>query len=121
MSPLIFVTALIPLTILLRKTGYGYHTSKTADAISHLLFMDDLKLYGKNTRETESLLNTVRIFSQDIAMEFGLEKCATLNICRGKVQCTKGIEMPNSTTIRGLSIEEGYTYDVSRHPAGRRH
>ena len=68
LSPLIFITALIPLTILLRKTGLGYHTSKTARAISHLLFMDDLKLYGKSTKETESLLNTVRIFSQDIAM-----------------------------------------------------
>ena len=110
LSPLIFITALIPLTILLRKTGLGYHTSKTARAISHLLFMDDLKLYGKSTKETESLLNTVRIFSQDIAMEFGLDKCATLYIYRGTVQATQGIEMPNSTTIKGLSLEEGYKY-----------
>ena len=36
--------------------------------INHLLFIDDLKLYGKNDRETESLLHTVRVFSKDIGM-----------------------------------------------------
>ena len=36
--------------------------------------MDDLKLYGKSTAELESLLDTVRVFSNDISMEFGLDK-----------------------------------------------
>ena len=53
--------------------------------------MDDLKLYGKSTAELESLLNTVRIFSYDISMEFGLEKCATLAIIKGKVTETQGL------------------------------
>ena len=47
--------------------------------------MDDLKLYGRSTAELESLLNTVRIVSKDISMEFGLDKCATLAIIKGKV------------------------------------
>ena len=34
--------------------------------------MDNLKLYGNREKEAERLTNTVRIFSKDIAMEFGI-------------------------------------------------
>ena len=53
---------------------------QVSSKISHLLYMDDCKLYGKSLNELESLLNTVRIFVTDFSMEFGLEKCATLTI-----------------------------------------
>ena len=61
----------------------GYQTSKNADRVSHLLYMDDLKLYGKNSNELEALLSTVNTFSKDIKMENGLDKCAILTINRG--------------------------------------
>ena len=37
--------------------------------------MDNLKLYAKNDKEFEGLLSTVKQFSDDIGMEFGLDKC----------------------------------------------
>ena len=84
MSPLLYVIAMIPMKIILRQTGLGYQTSKSAAKISDLLYICDLKLYGKSSNELESLLNTVRIFSTDISKEFTLEKCATLTIHKGK-------------------------------------
>ena len=72
--------------------------------------MDDLKLYGKSAPELESLLNTVRIFSNNISMEFGLEKCATLTIQRGSMLQAEGINLPNNNNIRGLNLEESYKY-----------
>ena len=48
--------------------------------INHLLFMDDLKLYGSNKNQLDSLIQTVRIFSEDIHMKFGLDKCAILEM-----------------------------------------
>ena len=72
--------------------------------------MDDLKLYGKSSNELESLLNTVRIFSTDISMEFGLEKCATLTIHKGKGTHTEGLTLSNNNIIKGLSLEESYKY-----------
>ena len=84
LSPLLYIMAMIPMTTILRQKGLGYQTFKSAAKISHLLYMDDLKLYGKSSNELESLLNTVQIFSTDISMEFGLEKCATLTIHKGK-------------------------------------
>ena len=49
-----------------------------------MLFMDDLKLFAKNEKEIDSLVQTVRIFSDDIGMKFGLEKCAAMTMKRGK-------------------------------------
>ena len=40
--------------------------------------MDDIKLFAKNQKELETLKQTVRIYSQDIGMELGIEKCAML-------------------------------------------
>ena len=38
--------------------------------------MDDLKLFAKNEKEIESLVQTVKIVSDDIGVKFGLDKCA---------------------------------------------
>ena len=35
--------------------------------------MDDIKLYEKNERELNSLINTVHILSQDVGMKFGID------------------------------------------------
>ena len=45
--------------------------------------MDDLKTFGKNDREQISLLTVVKGFSDDIQMEFGLEKPIT---CEGRIR-----------------------------------
>ena len=46
------------------------------------MFMDDLNLFRRGTKEIDTLVQTVRIFSCDIRMEFGIEKCALVNIQR---------------------------------------
>ena len=58
-SPLLFVIALLPLTHILRETGMGYQLEKNGAKVNHLFFMDDLKLYGKNDKELDSLIKTV--------------------------------------------------------------
>ena len=47
-SPLLFVMAMIPLSIILRKLEVGFRFSGSREKVNHLLFMDDLKLYGQN-------------------------------------------------------------------------
>ena len=46
--------------------------------------MDDLKLYSRNEKELDSLVQTIHIFSDDIRMEFDIEKCVMLVIEKGK-------------------------------------
>ena len=70
-----------------------YHTGMENHKISHLLFMDDLKLYADSESHLDSLIQTVRIVSDDIGMEFGLEKCGVVCMRRGKVTKTDGIQL----------------------------
>ena len=37
--------------------------------------MDDLKLFAKDDNDLEGLLQTMKTFSDDIGMSFGLNKC----------------------------------------------
>ena len=47
------------------------------------MYMDYVKLFTMNEQELETLIQTIRIYSQDMGMEFGTEKCATLLIKNG--------------------------------------
>ena len=40
------------------------------------MYVDDIELFAKNEKEMKTWIQTVRIYSQDIEMEFGKEKCA---------------------------------------------
>ena len=73
--------------------------------INHLLFIDDLKLYSYSEKELDSLLQTIRIFSKDIGMEIGIEKCAMLVIEKGNIMKSVGIELPDGKVIK--SLQEG--------------
>ena len=43
--------------------------TKDGCRINHLLFMDDLKLFAKIEKEIDSLVQTVRIYSDDTDMK----------------------------------------------------
>ena len=70
------------------------------------MYMDDIKLFAKNEKELETLLHAVRILSQDIGMEFGIEKSDMLVMKSGKRHMTDGMELPNQDKIRTLGEEE---------------
>ena len=54
LSPLVFVLALIPLSLILRKVKAAYEFSESKEKINHLLFMDDLKLYSRREKGWDS-------------------------------------------------------------------
>ena len=72
--------------------------------------MDDLKLYGRNVNEIDSLIQSIRRFSQDIGMEFGIQKCAMLKIVGGKMVECEEISLPNGEKIRSLEKGQDYRY-----------
>ena len=85
LSPILFVIALIPLSIVLNKTKVGYGLVNNRGKINHLLYVDELKLYGKNLEELDSLVKTVRIYSKDIGIELGIEKYAMIEMKKGEM------------------------------------
>ena len=74
------------------------------------MYMDDIKLFAKNEKELKTLIHAVRIYSQDIRIEFGIEICAMLLMKSGKRHMTDGMELPNQNKIRTLGENENYKY-----------
>ena len=74
------------------------------------MYMDYIKLFAKNENELETLIHAVWIYSQEIGMESGIEKCAMLVMKSGKQQLNDGIELPSQDKIRMLGEKENYKY-----------
>ena len=83
-SSFLFVITFLPLTQILKETGMRYQLENNEAKVNHLFFMDDLRLYGKNDKETDSLIKIVWQSSEDIKMEFVILKCAAVSLQRGK-------------------------------------
>ena len=65
--------------------------------------MEDLKLYIYNKKkgeELESLLSTVKMFSDNIRMLFGLEKCAKVSFKKGLLTKYKNIILETNMNVR---------------------
>ena len=92
------------------------------------MHMDDIKLFAKNEKELETLIHTVWIYSRDIGMEFGIEKCALLAMKSGKRHLNDGMHkalhprddvdrlyVPRKEGGRGLaSIEDNVDTSIQR-------
>ena len=75
LSPLLFCIALIPLTNELNRADCGYQVHGTERKISDLLYMDDLKLLGRNENDLKNEIKIVQIISKYININFGLKMC----------------------------------------------
>ena len=69
-ASMLFVITLIPLTLVLRRLKQGYSFGKGKPRLNHLLFMDDLKLYGSSESDIDSLVRTTKLVTEDIEMSF---------------------------------------------------
>ena len=80
--------------------------------VSHLLYMDDLKLYGRNPDQLKGLLHTVRTFSGDIhRWKFALEKCAVAHYVNGKLSGhNSGLTVGKTNTVNCFKPGQVYKY-----------
>ena len=72
--------------------------------------LDELKFYSRSEKVLDSLVQTFRVFSKHIGMEFGIEKCATLVGEKGEIVKSVGIELPDGKVIKSLQKDESYKY-----------
>ena len=105
LSPLLFIIAMMPLNHILRKYTAGYKLSRSQEKTNHLMYIDAIKLFVKNEKNLEILINTVRIYSQDIGMEFSIEKCTMLVMKSDKRHRNDEIELPNQDNSRKRNLQ----------------
>jgi hypothetical protein len=110
LSPLLSCIALIPLTHEINRAECGYKVYGTERKISHLLYMDDLKLIVRSEEELGIEINVVKTISNDIKMEFGLEKCARTSLKRGKVHRKQYTGSTKENEIKELYLMKAYKY-----------
>ena len=82
LSVILFILCINPLSFLLNKLK-GYHMGSNGNrtcSITHLFFVDDLKLYSANMNNMKFLLDQITTFSNDIGMKFDESKCAYMVI-----------------------------------------
>ena len=108
-SPLFFFLSMGPMLLILRNVKASYECVKKEYKLNHLFFMNDLKLFFKSEEQMDIFVRTAHVFSTDIGMEFGMTKCGTLTMKRGKVVGYEGIKLSNSGVLKQVE-KEGYTY-----------
>ena len=65
---------------------------------------------SRSEKGLDSLIQAVRDFSEDIGMEFGIEKCAMLVMKKGKIVKSAGVELPDGKVIQSLLKRENQKY-----------
>ncbi|XP_075985622.1 uncharacterized protein LOC142982823 [Anticarsia gemmatalis] len=110
LSPLWFCLALNPLSTLLGISGQGYRLRRDGQVISHLFYMDDLKLFASSEPQMVELLKVTEVFSNSIRMEFGVDKCAVMHVKQGRVVTSEGLQLSDHTTLRPLLATDTYKY-----------
>lgn len=76
----------------------------------HPFYMDDLKIYAASEFALQNQLEIIKMFSEGIKMEFGIEKCAYLHMRRGVIQDTPSGTLTDVSEFGVLSPEETYNY-----------
>ena len=110
LSPLLFIMSLAPLSMILDQSSKGYKISNSSTRLNHLVYMDDVKLYGKSQQEIESLVHTVNIFFDDLCMQIGVNQCNIVAMGRGCFIQSDGIVLSSGDIIQYLSPVDVYKY-----------
>ena len=81
----LFTICLNPIAWFPRCTeGYTF-PHRIQEKITHLLFMDDLNTFHKSTSKAMLMAEKMQNIFQDMVIQWGLDKCAAVNILKGKI------------------------------------
>ena len=108
LSPLLFIMALNPLSLLLNRRCQGYRLNDLH--VTHILYMDDLKGYCNSYGSLKVMAEVIEQFTKDIGMEIGLPKCKVINLVRGKYCRLGDVVLNSGGVIKELESSEMYKY-----------
>ena len=78
LSPTLFCLCLFPISLVLKKfQGYSPgkpHRRDSQCAITHLYYIDDLKMYSSSRKEVERMITVLRDVSGEVGLQFYVEK-----------------------------------------------
>ncbi|GJQ83567.1 hypothetical protein Trydic_g18466 [Trypoxylus dichotomus] len=79
--------------------------------VTHLLYMDDLKIYAKNQHDLQKMLNITQEYIHNTDVTFNANKCATYHLERGRsIMEGESVSLLDGSTIQHLQRNNSYTY-----------
>ena len=107
LSPLLFCLCVAPLSKALRATK-GFQSTHQIHPVTHLMFVDDLKVYADGKSGLEEAVKVVENVSRAMGMELGLKKCAVAHMIGGSEEMRGSIALRSGAEKQEL--EEGDAY-----------
>jgi len=108
LSPLLFCLSVTPLSYGLRNTT-GYPARFLTNPATHLMFVDDLKVYASGAKALGQSLKVVERITTAIGMKIGAQKCATT--CLRKRKRTEASDYSiTEDVIKALVDGQTYKY-----------
>ena len=104
-----FLHSTLSITNKLNRADCGYQVHGTERKISHL-YMDDLKLLGRNENDLKNEIKIEHTISKDLNTNFGLEKYTRICLKRGSVQSKMHIGNIFENDIKELDPRKAYKY-----------
>ncbi len=101
--------SLSPLLFLLNRQGIGYAIDDK-NTVTHLLYIDDLKIFCRDEKQLRQAMHIVKTFSDDIQMVFGQDKCTTVFFMRGVRVKSHNIQLSGGSSIKNLDLDKVYKY-----------
>ena len=114
LSPLLYVLSIAPISKALRESTWGFQVMQgpraSSRSVTHLYFMDDLKVYASGADALATTLETVDRVSRAVGMELGLRKCAVAHVKGGKLVDKEDFLLPEERTIEQVARGGTYKY-----------
>ena len=107
LSPLLFCLCVSLLSYALNR-GKGFSSAYQPRPTTHLMFMDDLKIFEESRAELIRAVAVAEGISKAVGMTLGLRKCAVAHAVGGRV--VQGGNLPLATGGTISEVEYGETY-----------
>ena len=76
-----------------------------------MLYVDDLKTYHKSAQKALLITKTAKSTFKDIGLFWEMDKCATVNIVRGKLQASeKSVPISGTEELTLLDTDDYYKF-----------
>ena len=112
LSPLLFVIAMMPLNHVLRKYTAGYKLSKSQEKITHLMYMDNIKLFCQKRKRIRKLnTNCENILSR---YRNGIRHRKMHHVSNKKWQTTRDRRSRTTKSKSSECLEKKKTYKYLR-------
>ena len=92
------------------KATEGYRLSKPIDTkVTHLLYIDDLKIFAASAPKLNSVMKSARSAGNDIGLDWNPKKCSVVHIKRGlKAEDAESLAFDEASVMKCLEEEAQY-------------